>query len=74
MAKEKRWAAIGFSTFDKWASRIGISWPAIEVHLDDVLTLARSEWSNRLDSLPMANTHKVILRRHWASLPADFKL
>lgn len=74
MAKEKRWAVIDFTTFEKWASRIGVSWPAIKVHLNDVLNIARQEWSDRLDSLPMADAHKLILRRHWASLSSDFKL
>ncbi|AEX53708.1 type II toxin-antitoxin system HipA family toxin [Rahnella aquatilis] len=74
MAKEKRWAVIDFSTFEKWANRIGVSWPAIKVHLNDVLNIARKEWSDRLDSLPMADAHKVILRRHWASLSTDFRL
>lgn len=74
MAKEKRWAVIGFSTFEKWANRIGISWPAIKVHLDDVLSIARHEWSDRLETLPMSTGHKVILRKHWASLSPDFRL
>jgi len=74
MAKEKHWAVINFSTFEKWANRIGISWPAIKVHLDDVVNIARKEWSDRLDSLPMADVHKAFLRQHWASLPADFRL
>lgn len=74
MAREKRWAVIDFATFEKWTYRIGVSWPAIKVHLNDVLSIARKEWQDRLDSLPMADAHKVILRRHWASLPSDFKL
>lgn len=73
MAKEKRWAVIDFSTFEMWTKRIGVSWPAIKVHLDDVLNIARNEWADKLEVLPMLAAHKVILRQHWASLSADFR-
>lgn len=74
MAKEKRWSAITLSTFEYWADRVGIPWSAIRVHLLDSMDKARTLWPGMLENLPMIEEHKSMLRQHWRSLSADFRL
>jgi len=74
MAKEKRWDIISLQTFELWAERVDIPWPAIRVHLLDAIDKARTLWPDLLASLPMVAEHKSLLRQHWASLSPDFRL
>lgn len=74
MAGTKHWGAMSFDHFKIWSERVGVSWPAIRVHLLDVLKRARADWPDMLDALPMADDHKAILRQHWRTLHKDFQL
>ncbi|QJW57753.1 Serine/threonine-protein kinase toxin HipA [Serratia plymuthica] len=74
MAREKRWAMISMQTFEHWAERVGIPWPAIRVHLLDAIDKARTLWPGLLENLPMVAEHQSVLRQHWASLSSDFRL
>jgi serine/threonine-protein kinase HipA len=74
MAREKRWGSIELSTFARWAERIDIAWPAIAVHLQDVISTARQIWPSMLEEMPMMEEHKIFLRSHWASLSPDFRI
>ncbi|KYQ99311.1 phosphatidylinositol kinase [Serratia plymuthica] len=74
MAREKRWAMISMQTFERWAERVGIPWPAIRVHLLDAIDKARTLWPGLLENLPMVAEHQSVLRQHWASLSSDFRL
>lgn len=74
MAREKRWSMISMQTFEHWAERVGIPWPAIRVHLLDAIDKARTLWPPLLENLPMAEEHKTVLRQHWAALSPDFRL
>ncbi|WP_254611086.1 type II toxin-antitoxin system HipA family toxin [Serratia proteamaculans] len=74
MAREKRWSMISMQTFEHWADRVGLPWPAIRVHLLDAIDQARTLWPDLLATLPMAKEHKAILHQHWTSLSPDFRL
>ncbi|MGV6987863.1 type II toxin-antitoxin system HipA family toxin [Testudinibacter sp. P80/BLE/0925] len=74
LGKEKNWYQLNFSHFEQWTKRIGAPWQAIQVHLRDVLQLARQQWRNQLVHLPMDEQHKVVLQRHWKNLHPDFRL
>ncbi|EPC4487729.1 type II toxin-antitoxin system HipA family toxin [Serratia liquefaciens] len=74
MAREKHWSMISMQTFERWAERVGIPWPAIRVHLLDAIDKARTLWPDLLENLPMVAEHKSVLRQHWASLSSDFRL
>lgn len=65
---------ISMQTFERWAERVGIPWPAIRVHLLDAIDKARTLWPDLLENLPMVAEHKSVLRQHWASLSSDFRL
>ena len=60
--------------FEKWGQCIGTSWPAIRVHLLDVMAKARDIWPNLLDKLPIEAKHKIILQSHRKKLHPDFRL
>ncbi|ABX50641.1 HipA N-terminal domain protein [Shewanella baltica OS195] len=72
--KQKLWYAIDITTFQAWATRTGIPWPAIKVHLLDAMQKARTLWPEALAELPMHEVHKTILKAHWAKLHNDFKI
>ncbi|MFZ1874919.1 MAG: type II toxin-antitoxin system HipA family toxin [Chania sp.] len=74
MAQEKRWSVVNLYTFERWAERVGMPWPAIRVHVLDAIDKARTLWPDMLEKLPMIDAHKTVLRQHWASLSADFRL
>ncbi len=74
LGKRKEWYSMDLTTFQTWAQRTGIPWPAVKVHLLDALTAARDLWPRMLQDLPMQETHKEVLKSHWSKLPADFKL
>ena len=74
LGKRKEWYSMGLATFQTWAQRTGVPWPAVKVHLLDALTAARDLWPRMLQDLPMQETHKEVLKSHWSKLPADFKL
>ncbi|MGI2111833.1 type II toxin-antitoxin system HipA family toxin [Shewanella frigidimarina] len=74
MNKQKQWYEINLESFQLWAKRVGIPWPAIKVHLLDAINIARVQWPQALDKLPMNDKHKEILRNHWNNLHGDFKI
>ena len=74
LAKQKRWRVINLETFKTWAQRVGVPWPAVRVHLLDAISKARDSWPQLLQELPMREAHKEILKEHWSSLSADFRL
>ncbi|KFZ31135.1 phosphatidylinositol kinase [Pseudidiomarina salinarum] len=72
--KHKDWDAMTFYSFEQWAKRINVSWPAIRIHLQDVMEKARTLWPAMLDELPMLENHKAKLRAHWSNLKQDFRI
>lgn len=73
MAKEKRWHEINMHSFERWAERIGVPWSAVQVHIEDAIEIARKTWPSLLETLPMLEEHKTVLKEHWISLSADFR-
>lgn len=74
MAKNKNWYQVDMASFEAWATRIGVPWQAIKVHLEEAIDLARLRWPNMLSELPMAEAHKKIVRTHWQNLQLDFRI
>ena len=72
LARQKNWYICSMEHFEKWTKRIGAPWPAIRVHLVDVMTKARDIWPNLLGELPMEEKHKISLQSHWNKLHPDF--
>lgn len=71
MAKQKFWYEINLQSFQTWAQRIGVPWPAIRVHVLDALDKAQTRWPNLLKDLPMTETHRSVLQAHWKNLSND---
>lgn len=74
MVKTKAWFDITMKHFEKWAEKVGVPWIAIKPHLLEVMSLARNNWPELLQSLPMNAEHKAALKMHWSQLSDDFKL
>lgn len=74
MAKNKNWYQVEMASFEAWATRIGVPWQAIKVHLEEAIERARQRWPNMLSELPMAEAHKNIVRTHWQNLQPDFRI
>ncbi|WP_063652499.1 type II toxin-antitoxin system HipA family toxin [Aliivibrio fischeri] len=74
MVGTKQWFEITMKHFEKWAEKAGVEWVAIKPHLIDVMHLARKNWLNLLEELPMDTEHKDALKEHWLKLSDDFKL
>lgn len=72
MGKKNEWYSIDLATFEYWAKRIGVSWPAIRVHLVDAMSAARDTWPTLIKDLPMHDDHKLILKSHMKNLTKDF--
>ena len=72
--KRKNWYNARFDHFEAWASKVGIPWAAVKIHLDDVLDKARTLWPTAIQDLPMNEEHKQKLKEHWKSLHSDFRL
>ena len=74
MAKNKNWHQINMAAFEAWATRIGVPWQAIKVHLAETLELARLHWVPMLTELPMHRAQQKILKTHWQNLHPDFRI
>lgn len=74
MGKEKKWKNINMATFQYWAKRIGVPWPAVKIHLQEVMHLAQEQWPQLIKTLPMADSHKAILKKHLLGLSVDFRI
>lgn len=74
LGKQKNWHKMNLTTFQTWAKRTGLPWPAIKVHLHDAIAAARDTWPVLLKDLPMQDRHKNIIREHWSKLSDDFRL
>lgn len=70
----RRWDGLARNDFRHWADKVGVGWPVVEAELKDALRLARTTWPDRLSSLPMAASHKVLLREYWRSLPSEWRI
>ncbi len=74
LGKQKNWHAIDMETFQTWAKRTGLPWPAIKIHLLDAITSARELWPEMLKDLPMLEQHKDTIKTHWTRLSDDFRI
>lgn len=73
LSKTKAWSSYRPETFLD-LSTTGIPKRLIKRALADTMETARSTWPALLDTLPMADNHKDMLRSHWASLHPEFKI
>lgn len=74
MVGTKQWFEITMKHFEQWADKAGVPWVAIRPHLIDVMNLARKNWPDMLQDLPMEAEQKVALKHHWQSLHTDFSV
>lgn len=74
MGRQNDWYQMTMGSFEIWSERIGVSWPAIKVHVVDAVEKARAHWPQLLNSLPMIDNHKAKMRNHWANLSDDFRI
>lgn len=74
LGNEKRWYALNMHHFERWAQKIGVSWPAISVHLNEAINQARALWPQALQDLPMLEHHKIALKRHWSKLAPEWRI
>ncbi len=74
MAGTKQWVDITMQHFQVWAEKAGAPWVAIKPHLIDVMNLARKDWLDLLQELPMQEEQKAALKLHWQQLSIDFKV
>lgn len=74
MVRTKEWFEITMKHFEIWAEKSGVPWIAIKPHLIEVMNLARKEWPDLLQQLPMETEQKAALKQHWKQLSIDFKL
>lgn len=74
MVRSKQWFEITMKHFEIWAEKSGAPWVAIKPHLIDVINLARKDWPDLLQELPMEAEQKAALKQHWKQLSIDFKL
>ncbi|MES2604109.1 MAG: type II toxin-antitoxin system HipA family toxin [Pseudomonadota bacterium] len=65
----KDWYTLETSHFEEWSRAVGVPWRVIRPHLLDTLERARTLWPAYLEEAPMLETHKLLLRHHWKSLP-----
>lgn len=70
----KSWRSVRYSNFRRWAEKVGVPWRAIEPHLKVTMEKARDLWPAALHDLPMSESHKTVLSKHWAALPEDFRI
>lgn len=73
LGTQNAWYGINLATFQAWSQRVGISWPAVKVHVLDALDRARETWPQLLQDLPMKESHTAVLKDHWSKLSDDFK-
>ncbi len=74
MAGTKQWSEITMKHFEMWANKVGVPWVAIKPHLLDVMDLARKNWPDLLQALPMEVEQKDMLKKHWGKLSDDFRI
>jgi serine/threonine-protein kinase HipA len=73
LGTQNAWYGINLATFQAWSERVGISWPAVKVHVLNALARARETWPQMLQDLPMKESHTAVLKDHWSKLSDDFK-
>ncbi|MFA0440104.1 type II toxin-antitoxin system HipA family toxin [Vibrio sp. 10N.286.49.B1] len=74
MAGTKQWFDITMENFKLWSEKTGAPWVAIKPHLLDVIEVARTQWLEQLQELPMLDEHKIALIQHWRQLSTDFQV
>ncbi|RTZ15322.1 type II toxin-antitoxin system HipA family toxin [Vibrio aquaticus] len=74
MVGTKQWFEITMKHFEVWAEKSGAPWVAIKPHLIDVMNLARKNWPDLLQELPMEEGQKGALKKHWGKLSDDFRI
>lgn len=74
LAKIKNWYQMDLSHFEAWAKKADIPWRAVKLELDSVLEIARTQWRQELEQLPMLDVQKQLLQEHWQLLHTDFRI
>ncbi|ORT48953.1 phosphatidylinositol kinase [Vibrio sp. qd031] len=74
MAGTRQWFDITMEHFKVWSEKAGVPWVAIKPHLLDVMEVARTQWLEQLQELPMLDEHKIALIQHWKRLSTDFQV
>ncbi|WP_372740869.1 type II toxin-antitoxin system HipA family toxin [Neptunomonas sp.] len=74
LGKTKQWFDVSMAHFQVWAEKSDIPWRAIQPHLNDTLEKARLLWPQALDALPMDDSHKTQLKKHWQRLQEEFQI
>jgi serine/threonine-protein kinase HipA len=74
LGKTKEWYQATYAHFQTWAEKSDIPWRAIKPHLDDTLDKARTLWPKALKDLPMEDTHKAELVKHWLMLQEQLRI
>ena len=74
LGKRKNWYQIDLADFEYWAKKADIPWRAVKLELNNLLEIARSQWRQELEHLPMLNVQKQLLQAHWQLLDSDFKV
>ncbi|NOH69919.1 type II toxin-antitoxin system HipA family toxin [Vibrio pectenicida] len=74
MVGTKQWSEVSMKHFEVWAEKASAPWVAIKPHLIDVMEIARKNWPDLLQDLPMEAEQKSALKKHWQQLSCDFKL
>jgi serine/threonine-protein kinase HipA len=72
--RNKNWYEASMADFMAWADRAGIPKSLILNNLKTTMKKARDIWPKMLADSPMADRHKNALRKHLASLHADFRV
>lgn len=72
--KHKNWYQIDLADFEYWAKKADIPWRAVKLALNNVLEIARTQWRQELERLPMLDAQKKLLLEHWQLLHSDFRV
>lgn len=74
LAKNKNWYKVNYSSFEKWAEKIGAPWNLVKDALDEAIHIARDEWPSLINQLHFTENQKRVLREHWSRLDKDFSI
>lgn len=74
MARRKQWSSMNFEHFKRWADKAGVPARAVRGYLQEGISRARDLWPDALKDLPMDDSHKTALIKHWKGLHDDFTI
>lgn len=74
LGKRKNWYQIELADFEYWAKKADIPWQVVKLELADVMNVAREQWREKLNDLPMLHNQKDLLLKHWQQLHSDFRI